>query len=434
VATAVIAGTLWFGPFAALIFGLVFVHVGADLAGRGDEATASPLSFCLPGYRELLRTRHFVEGGVIGLCWAIWFFSFEWTRWELNAEHSRPGLPSSALEAVSLSAAVLATIGVFLGGMVIHLAVRVLTYRGSRWAVAVGFAEVLPYLLLLIGPSWVMQWPTVVWLGLLPIELALLILLWIRLGDPLLIHQGHRRLIEQMAPRIRVATRVWTRESRVEAFFRRRMERQEPLSAGRYCWGELGRAFVPPLHYWRTELICLAAAVLILGFLGRAAIGQGFVLFGFSGIVLHLSFAPGQTLLLPAGRRERCLATLAIAACACAILLGVGAIGVALSWLWSVPVSLMPVTFTKADPAWFYWPCVMAPWAIVPRLLRGGAQRIALGSLVVAALLLVAGVYLLGYDMISEWRLHAAYACVLISGWLLLLVALRMRYRVGDLI
>ncbi len=196
----------------------------------------------------------------------------------------------------------------------------------------------------------------------------------------------------------------------------------------------------PPLYFWRTELICLAVGVLTLGFLGTVGIGQGFVLLGLLALCPHPPLTPGQTLLLPAGRRERRLATLAIAACASGMLVVVGVVAIAISWPLGLFISLLPLdrlvsaTFLKIAPTWFYWPCLLVPWAIVSRSVGGWVRRTGQGFLVVAALILVAGVYALHYAMIPAWSLHAVYVCVWIAGWLLLIVALRARSRTGDLL
>ena len=204
--------------------------------------------------------------------------------------------------------------------------------------------------------------------------------------------------------------------------------------------GANAQVFAPPLYFWRTELICLAVGVLTLGFLGTVGIGQGFVLLGLLALCPHPPLTPGQTLLLPAGRRERRLATLAIAACASGMLVVVGVVAIAISWPLGLFISLLPLdrlvsaTFLKIAPTWFYWPCLLVPWAIVSRSVGGWVRRTGQGFLVVAALILVAGVYALHYAMIPAWSLHAVYVCVWIAGWLLLIVALRARSRTGDLL
>lgn len=433
-------GSLWFEA-PVFLLAMVLVGVGHGLAERGGEVTASPLSFNLPGYREALRLRHLIESGVIGLGLAPWPLLHALTEWEIVKIWAAVKTKASVSEGPEVTAVVLAMVAVFAGGAGLHMAAKALSYAGSRWSMGFDLAILSLYGLVLFAPLGAAKHPAIAWLWLLPVGLTLGALAWVRMGDPGMIRQGHRTAIQkELAPCAKPLPTRQTRESRAEAFFRGRMERCDYFRAGRFCRGELRRVFAPPLYFWRTELICLAVGVLILGFLGTVGIGQGFVLLGLLAFCPHPPLAPGQILLLPAGRRERRLATLAIAACASGMLAVVGVVAIAISWPLGLFISLLPldrlvsVTFLKIAPAWFYWPCLLVPWATVSKLVGGWARRTAQGFLVVVALILVAGVYALHYAMIPAWRLHVVYVCVWATGWLLLIAALRARSRTGDLL
>jgi len=432
---------LWIGRFVDLSFlvGLVLMQAGWHLVGRGDEVTSWPLSFGLPGYRKPLRVRNLLEGAVSGL--GITFLLVApWGQRGAEVEFSFEPTPV-LLECGTPLARALATIVLALGMVVTHMLSRVLEHAGSRWGGVGGLAWILLCFLALFGSSAVDRCPVLMWLVLLAMELALLVLLWIRLGDERLVRDGHRRQIQKtLAPCPRIRVQEQSRESQLEAFFRRRMEREAFLGVRRYRWGELGRALIPLLYYWRMELVCLAGSALILGFLGDVFTGQVFVLFGLFVLALHLPIAPEETLLLPVGPKERCAATIAIAAGASSIFLAFGVVVIAISWLLWLAISLSPLerltsmTFLKIDPRWFYWPCLMVPWAVASRSLWGWMRRVVQACTAVALVSLIAGVYLFHYDMISVGKLHAFCVCVLAAGWLLLLLTLRYLAGRGSLV
>ncbi|MEN6574738.1 MAG: hypothetical protein ABFD90_00235 [Phycisphaerales bacterium] len=411
-----------------------FFFLGQHIHDKRHNVTGMPFSFCLPGYRQSLRLGHFAEGALTGLALAFWLLRHAWTRWwirdsyaDLAPQLARPDAPEPVVVVLAMASAILA-------GTTGFSAMCVLGYSPRRWIRCSGCVAgtICAVIVLLV------DLPEILWCALVPFWLALGMFSWTRLGDIGYVTQGHRRMIDgERSMPVPSAVTKWNSPG-VERFLRRFMKRYDYLSTAKYCWGQVYQSFTPGLSYWRIELVLCAACALLLGFLGEAIAGVWFIVAGFAVVNQDLPLAPTQILLLPAGRRERCLATGAAAIGASLLVQSLGVVAIIASWfLWLViralPWEGMRSAFSGINPTWFYWPCLLVPWVTAARLLRGWAATMVQGGLVVATLLLMGGLYLLYIHAVGAWKVHAAYLGVFVSGWLLLLVVLHVSFRTCDL-
>jgi hypothetical protein len=225
---------------------------------------------------------------------------------------------------------------------------------------------------------------------------------------------------------------------RGDGFLRGFMKRCDRLSTARYCWGQIYQSFTPVLSYWRIELVLWVICGLVLAFIGEVFSALGLILCGLVAICARLPLAPDNALLLPAGRRKRCIATGMIIMGTSLLFLAFGAFTIILSWLLELLVHVLPCerirsVFSAVNVEWFYWPCLLVPWVTAARLLRGWRARMVQGGLAVASLLLMGGVYLLYIHAVPAWKVHAAYLGVLVCGWAMFLAVLQVSSRTGDL-
>jgi len=426
--TAIIAVPLafivgWPGSIVVLP-GLIMLYGMGRIDRLGDTAD-KPLSFCLPGFRESLLKRHFLVATIVGLALSTYPLVpilFHYSR-------HLPGDMDLVTTGLGMTAG-------FLAGVVLALVMGTLRFVFSPLVYNIIMLLSIPLVLLavVVGLAF-MEYPLI---G-IPLCAVACVFFWSRLGDMQRVHHAHRTIVQEvLRPGVETPRRRRAMEYRVDALFRRRMERYAYLSAGRYCWDELYRLFGPLMCRWRTVLFWLAVAAVVLSLLGEAIAGLAFLLFGLVVLTMHLPLVPDHVLLLPVGRRERSAATVLVAGGISVVHVAFGAVVIALSRLIGLVAGILPLerlgfaSSLKIDPACFYWPCLLVPWAIASRLLRGPAARIIQVAIVLVIVLLWAEVYLC--DMVLPWGLHASYACVLICGWLFLLVVARARRRAGDLI
>jgi hypothetical protein len=404
--------------------GLILFH-GMGRIGRLGDVADKPFSFCLPGFRESLRKRYFLAATIMGLALSTYPL--------VPIVFRRSRHPSVDVDLVKTG---LGMVAGFLTGVVLALVMGTLRFVFSPLVYNTIMLLSIPLFLLavVVCPAF-MEYPLI---G-IPLCAAACVFFWSRLHDMRRVHCAHRTMVQEVLhPDVETPRRRQAMEYRVDALFRRRMERHAYLSAGRYCWDELYRLLGPLLCRWRTVLFWLAVAAVVLSLLGEAIAGLAFILFALVVLTMHLPLVPDHVLLLPVGRRERSAATVLVAAGISAMHTAFGAVVIVLSWLIGLVAGILPLerlgsaSFLKIDPAFFYWPCLLVPWMVASRLLRGRAAQVVQVAIVLVIVLLWAEVYLC--DMVLPWGLHALYACVLICGWSFFLVVARARRRVGDLI
>jgi len=417
-----------------MYMGMASLGLALQAEIRGSSVTAQPFSFCLPGYRETMRRCHFIEGGLHGLGFCLVFLGGAWL-FRMSDLASVPGFGFEWLKPLPI---VLAAFGLFSAGVTVHTAASILGYSESWWARGVAIADGVVWLLLLNNGVLAPLHSPIVWFQLMPLWLMLGLFSWIRLRNTDYLARGHRMLIRRRADwSIRPRRTRGVRRS-LESLFLGLMHRHDFLRAGKYCWGELYENLATIRLPWML-LIFPGAYVLFLSILKEELGGWVLTLLGFLGGCVRLSLAPGKrVLLVPAGRRERALATRTAAVAASAVVAGLGLALVAVSQVLaplarSLPWKLPGLrVWDGIDVSWFYWPCLLVPWVIASRLFRGWVARVVQVAIVLLMVLLWTGLYVL--DTIFPWRLHALYICVLAGGWLLLLVAVQIRRRAADLL
>mgnify|MGYP000969864813 CR=1 FL=1 len=426
-------GIGWLGNREICIFysALVFFFLGLYTNVKRHEVTSKPFAFCLPGYRELFRRNDFIVGTLIGLALALWLFGEEGIRWEVYgsfpgspSESSHPGAPQPVVACLTVASG-------FLAGMAVTVAIRVLGYSACWWVR--GIASVC---VVVCAPAAVIASTLdIPWFMLLPAWLAIGTFAWIRLGDMQYVGQGHRVLLNAESDwRLRIA-RVRGTRPRVETRFLDLMQGHGFLGLRRYCWGLLYENFAIMVSH-PAWVIVLTGYVLIQKFVSEALVGFTFVVFGLLAINLHFPLAPRRILLLPAGRRERGVATGVTAIVASLMFAATGGVVVAASWLLWLVVQALPwehvaSAYSGINPTWFYWPCLLVPWVTASRLLQGWRARAVQGILVVVTLFLTIGARL--FHTVPPWEIHAAYLGVFVCGWLLLLAALHVSLCTRDL-
>ena len=242
--------------------------------------------------------------------------------------------------------------------------------------------DVAVWMLLLNNALVVPLCSPIVWFWLLPIWLTLGIFSWVRLRDMRYLGRGHSMLIHKQAGlRIRSAGRRSIRPS-LEHSFLSLMRHRGDLGVGRYCWGEFYENFAMTWSHGGLLIAC-AVYVLMLRLVGEELGGLALILLGLLAVCVRLPSAPDRILLVPAGRRERILATSAIAIATSVVLAVLGLVIVVASRGLSSFVCALPVEYIRhrsevlrgIDPDWFYWPCLLVPWVIASRLLWGWTRE-----------------------------------------------------------
>ncbi|MGE5294316.1 MAG: hypothetical protein ACM3VT_05760, partial [Solirubrobacterales bacterium] len=293
------------------------------------------------------------------------------------------------------------------------------------------------WLLLLNNTFFAVLYAPVIWFQLLPLWLLLGVFSWIRLRDMRYMGDGHRVFIQRQADRCVRVFRKGRLGPNLESLFLGQMRRCGWLSAGRYCWGEIYENVVITWSY-KTGLIAFAVYASLQCIIAKELGGLALVLLGLFALGVRLPLTPERVLLLPAGRRERALATGSVAVGTSVALAILGVIAVVASQVFSLLVCALSDEYPDSailvgiDLAWFYWPCLLAPWVIASRLFHGWTSRAVQGGIILASVLVWAGTYL--YGAVPTWRIHAVSVSVWVAGWLLLIVALRAISRTGDLL
>ncbi|OHB67223.1 MAG: hypothetical protein A2Y76_12210 [Planctomycetes bacterium RBG_13_60_9] len=261
----------------------------------------------------------------------------------------------------------------------------------------------------------------------IPVCTGVCVYVWGRLGDMRQVKRGHRAIVEDALEQWAQVGVTKTAAPWVESLFRRWMERREYLDTGRCIRGSLYRTFGLVFSYWKWVLASVVAGALVLGYASGLMAKVVFVGLGVvvQGIYLPIAF---DDMLLPAGRRERCYATIATAAVVCLLLLATAGAVTFLSWLFS---PLMPDLFGGQDGGLHYAPinggdislsCLLVPWFFAVRLF---AYRFAFAE-TIAGWGFVTAIILLIFFGSKEWleRIDAVLiAGAFICGWVFFLLA-----------
>ncbi len=381
------------GPVDGMVFALAFLFAGLGRLAAVDwgDIEDKPFSFLLPGYRESVRAWHFSSAALFGLGIAFFVLEHAFIIW------SSPPLPGPSLPRLLLN-----MLTGFLVGTALSLSFGASHYALSSrtWSIVLGLGFPLAVFVLLV-PGVISKSLFVRWGVLPPVSLALCGLYWLRLGDMRHVGQGHRRALQGPLPPPALRRASRRAPPQVQSLFLRRMERYEPFTLGRSCWGGLYRSFALILSFWRMELVAVLLGATILSFTGVAIAGIGLVCFGLMVSCVPLPLIPDPALLLPAGRKERCLATGLIIVAVSLLSVAFGLLVIASSWFFWLFISAAlgahaaSKVLTPIDPVYFYWSCVAVPWMSIFRLYSGRAARIVCVGTAAVVILLFIGAFLL---------------------------------------
>lgn len=337
----VVPGLMWFAV-------LTWWSMAGGLAQR--RITSMPLSFTLPGYRPTLRRLSFIgalAGGLAGVSFFIalesmllWFMApVSLARASLTQEDP-VSLPISVwggtFECPILAVQCLGVAVWFVGRMASSLLGRALPLilSGKGRSVAEGAAVMLDGCLMLVlyagTRSFLTVWPVVFVLSVCAFVFA-----WIRLGDMTRVAQCHRLILGEAVQKARAGSGKRSSPS-VERWFMGMMERHQLRPDRCFLWGGLYHGFGAIPSQWKRGLLLLSIPVLGSFMRGMAGV-YGFTMLAFA--AARLDIPATSALLLPAGRRERYGATVAVAA-GVSLLLALAGLGLTL--VSGVAASLMP--------------------------------------------------------------------------------------------
>ena len=222
----------------------------------------------------------------------------------------------------------------------------------------------------------------------------------------------------------------------VADLFRWLMEHRGRFHVAQYVWNSLYRSFGLAFSYWKWILASIVVAAVILGYAGPWLADVAFASLGLAAMAVHLPVA-FDDMLLPVSQRQRCHATAAVAVATSSLLVGVAVVVAACTWIFSQLLSALDGSaHAGIDPGSIYLPCLLVPWVLGCRLLGYTHPRIAGTITSVAVVSGLAAMWLLGVADIPWPRLAGAIllAVGLAGGWPFFLLALRVRYRAGDLL
>ena len=141
-------------------------------------------------------------------------------------------------------------------------------------------------------------------------------------------------------------------------------------------------------------------------------------------------------MLSPMGRRERRCATLAVAIVVSLLVVAMAGLVATCTWIFSLFLSRHEGAIYAGTAPWsIVLPCLLVPWALGWRLFE--YTRPKTGNLIRATVLASFGAMWILYVTEIPWARSVEMvllAVALAGGWLLLLMALRLSHRAGDLL
>jgi hypothetical protein len=288
------------GVFLGMI---LLIGVGQSVTAVSSELAAKPISFCLPGYHESLRTVAFTSA----ILWGLLFLNI--------VVLIHPGSPDGA---TGLAHAV----AWFLGGVVLGLFTTASQFAPSIRVTVVEVVFAGWFMLAaLIATAVAATYPPIIAPGVIVISIVLCILFWRYLGDAECLRDDHREVIEEALKRPPRAVLNEAGSSSVEAWFLSRARKSRVAGTWRYicaCFYCTLSSTRLPGTWW---LILLLWITLFLG-----AVGDGLTQCVLLMLLTLASPWPMQfDILLPAGRRERFSGAVATAAATTLWLIVIGA-------------------------------------------------------------------------------------------------------------
>ena len=433
---AIVAGVplVWLlGPTALIVIGaFVLLPFGLLTVGRLGDVAKTPLSFCLPGFRESLRRRYFSAAVLIGV------------GTSMISLPRHPFLHSelSPLADGDPGGVCLRMAAAFLLGMAVYLIVGTRRFVWPWWTWGIiRFLTTSLLLVVILGGIPLLRVSreySFVSVISIPVCAVISLLIWLRMGDMARVKRAHRMMLDPAAmwPGVTEDTEPdsvsWT-----EGLFQRCVEHRRYLGMGRYLCGSLYEAFDLLFLCWKWVLLVIVVAAVAVDFIGSEMAQVALILSGWA-VGLALDLPTTSVMLLPGGRRERYWATLAVAFAGSLLLIGIFAlvgllsellaVCLAVGFSWDAAHGLFSGTVGAAS---ILLPCLVVPAILGVRLMDDEYERInwILGKLVLIGPFLV----LFWYGMRPESPMLELFVLVFALGWILFLFTLRATCRRGDL-
>ncbi len=401
-------------PLSGLLFGL---------QGHEREMTATPLSFCLPRYRQSLRCLGVTAAVPWGLYFVLIALALRRSQW-----HS-PGSNNPNLLATS----------VYLGSAFLIGAGIALTVQAARlilprlqWSL-LALAS-LPLAILGVGVGLTVDVRnTPFWIGTGLVSIVVMLFCWVRLGNMRCVGRGHRAIIEDAMDKRTQADVKRTAPPWMDDLLLGRARECPVLGIRRYVWAGFYRAFGRALSYRIWVLAGALALSIVLGLAPLRVTEIAFVLMGFEAALVDLPAT--SSLLLPGGCRERHYAMVVSALLTSVLLLtlalGIGGLSGMIAIARGADAGSLGFRFRMAWLA-----CVLVPW-IGAAGLRGqiplGFEN-RLSACVTGALAFLAVYVPLGsLAWLAQIRL-LFFASACLCGWVVFLFASRRLCLRGSLI
>ena len=401
--------------WSAILFvvALSALSVGRERVSRQNDVADKPFSFCLPRFRESLRRRLFIAAAMVGVLVSLYPLI---PYVLLPLRH-----PWAEANLVEVGMSMVAAFGV---GMVIGLILWALRFAVSRlvWSV-IGLLSIPLFILGVLVFSAFVEYPLV---G-IPLCVVACVYVWFRLGDVRQVKRRHRMIVEDALERQTQMGIAKTVSPSVERLFRRPMMHCGRFGVSPYIWGRLYQAFGLLLSYWVWILLSIVGSAVILGYLGGWLATTVSLILGIFTLSVRLPVA-FDGLWLPADRRERYWATVAVAVGASLLCVGAATLVTICSWVLSLFLSgAEGSAYEHIEPRSVYWAGVLTPWLLGWRLLRFRWPR--LGAVAAYAAMAI-GTTVLCFSMLGRivWTSPMAMipaAVAFIGGWLFFLLALR---------
>jgi len=415
-----------------------------------QRLTSKPLSFSWPGFRESLRRLSFigvVPAGLLGALFLLVTFPFDLSLAlrqmlprELDILKAADGhsLFLACSHQFGCSVPVEACLRVAAGftasaAIALWLLVAPLVFsRCSRLVVGVSFG-----LLYLVAPLTLVAglcFPLLIWPTVFLVGAGAAAFIWIRLGDVTRVAQGHRVIIAEAGKRERLGSRRTVGIS-IERPFRLAMERCDDVSGRRHLWGSLFCALGPMLAAWKRHGVGLLVMALVAGYYRWIAGVAIFVVFAW--VVTRIDLPTASSLLLPAGRRERCHAT-AVITLGASLLLALAAMCLVLLSRSVAP--FMPhgreFEYVTFDIGAVFLPSLLVPWLVGFELLAYAKPGVMRTSLRAGVSLLLILFIVLDSPLVRwlETPRSLPFAGVFICGWVFFLFVLRYVCTKGSLV
>jgi len=396
--------------FLSFLFILAVAH---PFSGVHSYVGAKSFSYCLPGYRGMLRkmvlTDAVLGGFVCGVFGAL-----------LPGDWIRPLVGLNALTG-------------FFVGFAFALLTATLTLIPFVMAPAMDVLLSIPFgiaFLVAVGAVVLCNW--LIWPIVILMSIAVSILAWARLCDAEDVTHAHRTLVDRLRKKRAKMGTAQVSAPWVDELFLGRMIGPGFLRVGRWFWGSLYRTFGLILSAWKGILIAIVGSTVVLGYTSQ---WQAFIALGLATSVVKLPIM--SSMLLPEGRSEKRRAAVGAAVATIALLVSAASLVVALSWcLAPFMPQVLGREYVGISHRNIYLPSIVVPWMFLLQLLRYGAQnRVLKGVLRVTAVLMI----LIAFNDPQVWSrvgiTHpTVFGAVFVSGGVFFLLMLRRVFMRGLLV